>query len=336
MRLDSVRELKTLLTETVINPMTAAGAASKAFTFSAGPIEKTTGVIPSIALGVARRTETDFRLAVRYQRSELEHSKELEAITKRAKGEVDLRFIGRVGKRAGGSERPWHQRRHRKLKLGTSIGHFAITAGTLGAVVKRRADGVELLLSNNHVLANENKGKVGDAILQPGVADGGTNPADHVASLEPFTRLKKTGSNRVDCACGKPSAGIGYDSRTLHRLGKLSGIGSEFLDEGTEVAKVGRTTGLTRGRVTAFELDNVIVQFDIGFLRFDDQFEVEGAGDDPFSRGGDSGSLVVDADLRAVGLLFAGGEVGGENGQGLTFVNPIRSVLDALKVDLVF
>lgn len=101
------------------------------------------------------------------------------------------------------------------------------------------------------------------------------------------------------------------------------------------MAKLGRSTGLTRGRVTAIELDKVIVRFDLGFLRFDNQFEVEGAGDAPFSRGRDSGSLVVDSDRRAVGLLFAGGTVGGTNGQGLTFVNPIRAVLDVLKFDLV-
>jgi hypothetical protein len=88
--------------------------------------------------------------------------------------------------------------------------------------------------------------------------------------------------------------------------------------------------------VTAFELDDVTVQFDIGLLRFNNQVEIEGAGDAPFSQGGDSGSLIVDADRRAVGLLFAGGDHGGTNGKGLTYANPLRSVLDALKVDLVF
>jgi hypothetical protein len=117
----------------------------------------------------------------------------------------------------------------------------------------------------------------------------------------------------------------------------LSGLGSEFLDTGTAVAKLGRTTGLTRGQVTAFELDNVVVGYDLGNLRFDNQVEIEGAARDaPFSRGGDSGSLIVDADRRAVALLFAGSDVGGSNGQGLTFANPVRAVLDALEVNLLF
>ena len=53
-----------------------------------------------------------------------------------------------------------------------------------------------------------------------------------------------------------------------------------------------------------------------------------------FSQGGDSGSLIVDADRRAVGLLFAGSDQGGSNGKGLTYANPLRAVLEALKVDL--
>ena len=86
--------------------------------------------------------------------------------------------------------------------------------------------------------------------------------------------------------------------------------------------------------MTAFELDNVVVGYDIGNLRFDDQVEIEGAGDGPFSDGGDGGSLIVGKDKRGVALLFAGSDQSGANGQGLTFANPLRAVLDALKVDL--
>jgi hypothetical protein len=45
--------------------------------------------------------------------------------------------------------------------------------------------------------------------------------------------------------------------------------------------------------------------------------------------------LIVNDDLMAVALLFAGGDSGGTNGMGLTYGNPIRAVLDALKVDLL-
>jgi hypothetical protein len=76
-----------------------------------------------------------------------------------------------------------------EIPSGVSAGHFAITAGTLGAVVKDRMTGEKLLLSNNHVFANSNDAQLGDAILQPGPADGGQNPADQVARLERFVPL---------------------------------------------------------------------------------------------------------------------------------------------------
>ena len=49
---------------------------------------------------------------------------------------------------------------------GASLGHFNISAGTFGCLVRR---GNELfILSNNHVLANLNQCQAGDPILQPG------------------------------------------------------------------------------------------------------------------------------------------------------------------------
>ncbi len=75
------------------------------------------------------------------------------------------------------------------IPCGVSIGHFAITAGTLGAIVTDRNTGDKLILSNNHVLANSNNAQIGDPILQPGPTDGGQNPADVVAHLERFITL---------------------------------------------------------------------------------------------------------------------------------------------------
>jgi hypothetical protein len=78
------------------------------------------------------------------------------------------------------------------IPCGVSIGHYKITAGTLGAIVTDRQTGEKLILSNNHVLANSNNALVGDAILQPGFADSGQNPADVIAKLERFVRLRYT------------------------------------------------------------------------------------------------------------------------------------------------
>ena len=65
------------------------------------------------------------------------------------------------------------------------------------------------------------------------------------------------------------------------------------------------------------------------------QIEIQSSGTGPFSRGGDSGSLVYREDGVAIGLLFAGSESGGDNGSGLTYVNPIDAVLAAFGATLV-
>ena len=79
---------------------------------------------------------------------------------------------------------------------GVSIGHFAITAGTLGTLVRDRQSGELLILSNNHVLANSNDAQVGDSILQPGPHDIANflhqNPDDprfRIATLERFVPI---------------------------------------------------------------------------------------------------------------------------------------------------
>ena len=198
-----------------------------------------------------------------------------------------------------------------------------------------RSNGTPRILSNNHVLADENKGKKGDAIIQPGRYDGGKKGKDTVGSLDKFVRLSASAANFVDCAIATVKAGIQFDSTKLTGIGSLKGVSASVVDVGTIVHKVGRTTDVTNGRVTAFELDNVVVGYDIGNLRFDNQIEIEGADAGPFSQGGDSGSLIVNDDLLAVALLFAGGDQGGSNGQGLTFANPIAKVFDQLGVDLL-
>jgi hypothetical protein len=332
MLLDSARGLKQALTHTVLDPLTAAGPAAKGFALPAEPVAAVSPVQPSIALGISPHGSADFRIAVRCQRRELMTGKEVEQIRKKAKGEVDVRYVGLIARQAA---TPWGQRRQRPLRIGTSIGHAEVTAGTLGGFVKKQGSDALLILSNNHVLANENKGKTGDSVLQPGKYDGGTSADDRVAELAKTVRLTKSGKNHVDAAVAGLLDGIDCDPQAIRGLGKLAGLGPEFLDAGAEVAKLGRTTGLTRGRVTAFDLDNVVVEFGIGLLRFDSQFEVEGAGEAPFSQGGDSGSLIVEAGPRlAVGMLFAGTDVGGANDQGLTYAHPLRAVLDALGVAL--
>lgn len=85
--------------------------------------------------------------------------------------------------------------------------------------------------------------------------------------------------------------------------------------------KSGRTTGLTSGRITA--LDGVV---QVGYAGKSAVFR-QVLVSDMASKGGDSGSLVLDADNRAVGLLFAGSAV-------TTLLNPIGPVLRQLDLEL--
>ena len=192
-----------------------------------------------------------------------------------------------------------------------------------------------MILSNNHVLANENRAKTGDAILQPANADGGKNPADAVGRLERFVRLQKATANRMDCAVALLNDDAG-NSDTITGFGKIAGVDKTGLSERKLVSKVGRTTGLTQGSITAFELDDLVVGFDLGNLKFDNVIEIEGAKDEPFAQGGDSGSLVLNEAKEAVALVFATNDLGGTNGKGLTYANPLLPVLDKLQVKLVY
>jgi hypothetical protein len=255
----------------------------------------------------------------------------LEDIQRRAAAEVDVRYVGRVFKLQNDRFRG----RQRPLLIGNSVGHQEITAGTLGGFVQR-PDGTPAIVSNNHVLANENQGSIGDAILQPGPFDGGDEDRDPVGSLAAFEPLQLNEPNLVDCAIAELAEGVDFESATLLDDARLAGRG-EVIEAGRdEVEKLGRTTGRSRGRITAFEIDNLTVSYDMGSLRFDDQIEVEGVGGDPFSLGGDSGSLVYGAESGlAFGLLFAGSDQGGSNGLGLSYLNPLDTVLSELDVELL-
>jgi hypothetical protein len=275
-----------------------------------------------LAVGIQGRGGK-YRLALRVQRVLPGLDAVVEHIRRRARGEVEVRMVGRVVK-----QNVWHRSRNRPLLIGGSIGHFGITAGTLGAFVHRAGKPDEdFLLSNNHVLANENLAKRGDDLLQPGPLDGGRRNRDRVGTLDHFVRLKQR-NNKVDAALGTLVEDIEYYVDWLEGLGGINGVRSDMLDEGETVYKIGRTTGLTRGRVSAIEVDGLEVGYDTGSKLFDGQVEIAPGSDEPFSLGGDSGSLIVDAQRRVVALLFAGNDV------DATYANPVGAVLDALKIEL--
>ncbi len=195
---------------------------------------------------------------------------------------------------------PIYQRKVRPALGGVSIGHYNITAGTLGCIVRAR-DGTELILSNNHVLANENRGAEGDPILQPGPFDGGRTDRDTIARLQAWVVLRKNETNVVDAAVATPYSQSDVTEDVLG-IGRL--MGTEEPRVGMSVRKSGRTTRLTQGTVTDVDV-TLRVQYRHGSLIFTDQAFIAGERR-AFSGGGDSGSVIVSENRKAVGLLFAG------------------------------
>ena len=221
---------------------------------------------------------------------------------------------------------------------GASVGHFQITAGTIGGWARGRGDDRRrrlLMLSNNHVLANSNAGKFGDSIIQPGSADRGLNPADQIAILERFIPINfAAGStNFVDCAtgwCWPDRVRRDHVHHSGSATAKFFRIGNAPIEPVANmlVGKTGRTTDLTQGTVRATGV-TVNVNFgSAGVATFVDQFSVRSTTSGAFSEPGDSGSIVwaVRQGLPPVGLLFAGGG-------GTTFCNRITRVYAALQID---
>jgi len=246
--------------------------------------------------------------------------------------------------------------KYRPAPGGVSIGHYKITAGTFGAPVRDVQTGQLLILSNNHVLANSNNATLGDPILQPGPVDGGKIGTDEIGTLLRFVPID-FGEDDGSCPLAEMYAGVGNFFATIfgsqHRVKsrkynpqavnlvdaavatpyQLSNIKPEILDigvvSGTEdahvgmdVKKTGRTTEHTTGKI---QLINATVQVQYGAGKvavFENQL-ISGY----MSKGGDSGSLLVSSDNKAVGLLFAGSDQ-------VTIYNPIKSVLGSLRITI--
>jgi hypothetical protein len=217
-------------------------------------------------------------------------------------------------------------RRQRPVQGGLSVGHYKITAGTIATCVKDITPSIGktprfYILSNNHVLANSNDASLGDAILQPGPYDGGLNPADVVAKLARFVPINfAAGStNLVDAAIAEGDFNV--LNREINWIGYCNG--TALASVGLIVQKCGRTTAHSTGKVQAIN-GTVNVNYGGGRVaRFVNQIITS-----DMSAGGDSGSLVLNMQNQAVGLLFAGSSI-------ITIVNPIAPVMSSLGIKFI-
>jgi len=193
----------------------------------------------------------------------------------------------------------------RPLIGGISIGNEYVTAGTLGIVYN------DHILTNAHVIAMDEQGNFvkSTKVIQPGLYDGGTKD-DVVGELLGYAKIAfndTIAENYVDFAVATATAD--------HVNGIVAGETEDYPVimkpfepmEGEKVRKSGRTTGTTYGTV---ESDSAVVKVwysDDKWASFHDVIMVKG---NPFSAGGDSGS-VVDKDGQFVGLVFAGNDITG-------------------------
>ncbi len=248
----------------------------------------------------------------------------------------------------------------RPAKPGVSMAHYKSSAGTFGALVKSNKDGKTLILSNNHVLANttdgnDNKAVIHDPILQPGPHDGGTD-ANTIGNLYNYIPLyrefqaptcsiarsiqnagdilcnalkssyriqllkeRKT-ENLVDAALAKPESENLVEPEILD-LGIPKGKAEADLD--MTLYKSGRSSGVTSGEVKVLDATVRVFLDEGSSMLLGEQIVTTSMG-----RPGDSGSLVLNDDMQAVGLLCAGSD-------STTISNSIQNVTQLLDIEIL-
>jgi hypothetical protein len=210
------------------------------------------------------------------------------------------------------------------------------------------------LLSNSHVFADLQKARVddGDLIMQPSPGEPGSNRP--IGTLVNFSALKFAGEvtepNEIDAAIARLWTPHQHKA-LLPFIGAVKGyVAKKDIKIGEPARKCGRTTGYTEGRIFSIYLD-LWVRYDRTRQSafFQNQLLVEPASPvfQKFVAKGDSGSLLVDAEQYAIGLIFGGmsdapaatqplsntNAVPRVSGYGVA--NPISDVLDRLKIELL-
>lgn len=226
--------------------------------------------------------------------------------------------VGRIGDLKA---RVGYRAKERPAAPGISCGHLWVTAGTIGGVFEDR-EGDLIILSNNHVLAAENRGRRGHMAIQPGRYDGG-GTRDRIGLLKYFRPLITTRGKVWDAYHRRRVYGYNVEDSAIavidraelvtdviKEIGQINGFNDALVVNET-VKKTGRTTGYTTGQVIGLNAD-VRVNYSMGTLRFKDCILTTDMSD-----GGDSGSLLVDGSNNAAGLLFAGSPT-------VTVHNPIK------------
>jgi hypothetical protein len=185
--------------------------------------------------------------------------------------------------------------------------------GTLGCLVLAK-NGL-YILSNNHVLANENELQDGAPILQPGPQ--GQYPADRIGVLDggyPRIDFSPGAVNEVDAALALTSyGGDGYDDLVDPTFADGTVMSEDMVQPALfmNVHKIGGRTGHTFGQInTVNAKPQQPIGYNHGTAYFSGMMFIVGQGM-LFSDRGDSGSLILTVGTnQPVGLLVGGGSSG--------------------------
>jgi len=309
MRIESARDLKAELLDEFLQPEPATAR---------------------LAVGIAPgRNDGDYKIAVRVTNANEAVSRVVESIIKRAAHEADVRVMGPITMADPDvtvSTAP-------PLAVGAPVAHYRSAGGTLGFFARRLRDGAIGFVSCNHVIADHDNGVDGDEIVRPYLKGHGSAQRDVIAYLDgAYPRLRLPLVD-VDCAFAQLARHVAYEPVRLGPRGLLR-AGVALPTTSNLVEKIGRTTGHTTGRITAFDLDDVEIPYDFGMVLYKRQIEIESTNEHPFSRPGDSGALVF-TEGQPLGLICASSRAGGAGNTGYTYANPISTVLSTLNVEIL-
>jgi hypothetical protein len=187
-----------------------------------------------------------------------------------------------------------------KLRGGLQIMNETLgEPGTLGMIVMSGA--APYLISAKHVLAKDRPG-IGDKVAQPAVK-------------QTFAVVERV-SKGLDCAAARLSDSAKFALEILH-IGPLSAPRSPV--EGMRVIKAGASTGVTEGKITRINGDEITIK------PLDD-FPLEYQ----LSDTGDSGAVWVERESRApLGLHYSAQS----GGAGVAYAIPMLTVLRELNLE---
>lgn len=220
----------------------------------------------------------------------------------------------------------------RPARPGFDVGHRVGGSGTIGCVVQSRATSQRLGLTCAHVLAPVSTASPGDRVLVPCLIDArathvlGRARIGVVDQLLPPSFSDSAVATNVDVATFLPTNPATLDSK-IAIVGKPPSSVLSNVTVGLAVRKVGASSELTTGVVRfihmVFWLAYPTPAGDEVTAGFQDVIGIS-----HFSSPGDSGSLVIGDNGKAVGVVLG-------STPELTICLPIQRALDALQCDLV-